>query len=52
MIPRDTCLLGLGLQEWVAWEEAYSRKAYGQMAGTGAVQRTLTKERLITLGLL
>ena len=36
--------------EWVAREGAYSRKAYWRMAGSGVVQRALTKERLINWG--
>ena len=31
-------------------EGAYSRKAYWRMAGSGVVQRALTKERLINWG--
>lgn len=47
---RKRKLLGFGLPEWVAWEGAYSRKAYWRMAGSGVVQRALTKERLISWG--
>ena len=41
---------GAGLPEWAACEGAYSRKAYWRMAGSGVVQRALTKERLINWG--
>ena len=41
---------GLRLPEWVASECAYSRKSYWRMAGSGVVQRALTKERLINWG--
>ena len=47
---RKRKLLGLGLPEWAACEAAYSRKAYWRMAGSGVVQRALTKERLIHWG--
>ena len=47
---RKRKLLGLGLPEWAAREGAYSRKAYWRMAGSGVVQRALTKERLINWG--
>ena len=47
---RKRKLIGLGLSEWVACEGAYSRKAYWRMAGSGVVQRALTKERLINWG--
>ena len=47
---RKRKLIGLGLPEWVAREGAYSRKAYWRMAGSGVVQRALTKERLINWG--
>ena len=47
---RKRKLLGLGLPEWAAREGAYSRKAYWRMAGSGVVQRALTKERLIRWG--
>ena len=47
---RKRKLLGLGLPEWAACEGAYSRKAYWRMAGSGVVQRALTKERLINWG--
>ena len=47
---RKRKLLGLGLPEWAACEGAYSRKAYWRMAGSGVVQRALTKERLIKWG--
>ena len=47
---RKRKLLGLGLPEWVACEGAYSRKGYWRMAGSGVVQRALTKERLILWG--
>ena len=47
---RKRKLIGLGLPEWVACEGAYSRKSYWRMAGTGVVQRALTKERLIKWG--
>lgn len=47
---RKRKLLGLGLPEWVACEGAYSRKGYWRMAGSGVVQRALTRERLILWG--
>ena len=47
---RKRKLIGLGLPEWAACEGAYSRKAYWRMAGSGVVQRALTKERLINWG--
>ncbi len=47
---RKRKLMGLGLPEWAACEGAYSRKAYWRMAGSGVVQRALTKERLINWG--
>ena len=47
---RKRKLMGLGLPEWVACEGAYSRKSYWRMSGTGIVNRTLTKERLIHWG--
>ena len=47
---RKRKLIGLGLPEWVACEGAYSRKAYWRMAGSGVLQRALTKERLINWG--
>ena len=47
---RKRKLLGLGLPEWAACEGAYSRKAYWRMAGSGVVQRALTKERLTNWG--
>ena len=47
---RKRKLLGLGLPEWAACEGAYSRKGYWRMAGSGVVQRALTKERLINSG--
>ena len=47
---RKRKLLGLGLPEWVACEGAYSRKGYWRMAGSGVIQRALTKERLIRWG--
>ena len=47
---RKRKLIGLGMPEWVACEGAYSRKAYWRMAGSGVVQRALTKERLIKWG--
>jgi group II intron reverse transcriptase/maturase len=47
---RKRKLLGLGLPEWSACEGAYSRKGYWRLAGTGVVQRALTKERLILWG--
>ena len=47
---RKRRLMGLGLPEWAAYEGAYSRKAYWRMAGSGIVQRALTKERLINWG--
>ena len=47
---RKRKLLRLGLPEWVACEGAHSRKAYWRMAGSGVVQRALTKERLISWG--
>lgn len=47
---RKRKLMGLGVPEWAACEGAYSRKAYWRMAGSGVVQRALTKERLINWG--
>ena len=47
---RRRKLMGLGLPEWAAREGAYSRKAYWRMAGSGVIQRALTKERLINWG--
>ncbi len=47
---RKRKLLGLGLPEWVAREGAYSRKGYWRMAGSGVLNRALTKERLIRWG--
>ena len=47
---RKRKLIGLGLPEWTACEGAYCRKAYWRMAGSGVVQRALTKERLINWG--
>ena len=47
---RKRKLLGLGLPEWVACEGAYSRKGYWRMAGSGVVQRALTKERRMRWG--
>ena len=47
---RKRRLMGLELPEWAAYEGAYSRKAYWRMAGSGIVQRALTKERLINWG--
>lgn len=47
---RKRKLLGLGMPEWVACEGAYSRKAHWRMAGSGVVQRALTKERLTHWG--
>ena len=47
---RKRKLLGLGLPEWVAAEGAYSRKSYWRMAGSGILNRALTKERLINWG--
>jgi RNA-directed DNA polymerase len=47
---RKRKLLGLGLPEWAACEGAYSRKGYWRLAGTGVIQRALTKERLIHWG--
>ena len=47
---RERKRMGQGMPEWVACEGAYSRKAYWRMAGSGAVQRALTKERLINRG--
>ena len=47
---RKRKLMGLGMPEWVASEGAYSRKSYWRMAGSGVVQRALTKERLINWG--
>ena len=47
---RKRKLIGLGLPEWVACEGAYSRKAYWRMAGSGVLQKALTKERLINWG--
>ena len=47
---RKRKLIGLGMSEWVACEGAYSRKAYWRMAGSGVLNRALTKERLINWG--
>ena len=47
---RKRKLIGLGMPEWVACEGAYSRKAYWRMAGSGVINRALTKERLINWG--
>ena len=47
---RKRKLIGLGMPEWVACEGAYSRKAYWRMAGSGVLNRALTKERLIKWG--
>ena len=47
---RKRKLIGLGIPEWVACEGAYSRKAYWRMAGSGILNRALTKERLINWG--
>ena len=47
---RKRKLIGLGMPEWVACEGAHSRKAYWRMAGSGVLQRALTKERLINWG--
>ena len=47
---RKRKLIGLGMLEWVACEGAYSRKAYWRMAGSGVLNRALTKERLIKWG--
>ena len=47
---RKRKLIGLGMPEWVAREGAYSRKAYWRMAGSGVLNRALTKERLISWG--
>ena len=47
---RKRKLIGLGLPEWVACEGAYSRKGYWRMAGSGVLNRALTKERLIRWG--
>ena len=47
---RKRKLIGLGMPEWVACEGAYSRKSYWRMAGSGVLNRTLTKERLINWG--
>ncbi len=47
---RRRKLLSLGLPEWAACEGGYSRKAHWRMAGSGVVQRALTKERLISWG--
>ena len=47
---RKRKLIGLGMPEWVACEGAYSRKAYWRMAGSGILNRALTKERLINWG--
>ena len=47
---RKRKLIGLGMTEWVACEGAYSRKAYWRMAGSGVLNRALTKERLINWG--
>ena len=47
---RKRKLMGSGLPEWVVCEGVYSRKSYWRMSGTGIVNRTLTKERLIHWG--
>ena len=47
---RKRKLIGLGMPEWVACEGAYSRKAYWRMAGSGVLNRALTKERLVKWG--
>ena len=47
---RKRKLIGLGMPEWVACEGAYSRKSYWRMAGSGVLNRALTKERLINWG--
>ena len=47
---RKRKLIGLGMPEWVASEGAYSRKSYWRMAGSGVLNRALTKERLINWG--
>ena len=47
---RRRKLKGLGLPEWAACEEAYSRKSYWRMSNAGVVKRALTKERLINWG--
>ena len=47
---RKRKLIGLGMPEWVACEGAYSRKGYWRMAGSGVLNRALTKERLINWG--
>ena len=47
---RKRKLIGLGMPEWVASEGARSRKAYWRMAGSGVLNRALTKERLINWG--
>ena len=47
---RRRKLIGLGIPEWAASEGAYSRKSYWRMAGSGVVNRALTKERLINWG--
>ena len=47
---RKRKLIGLGMPEWVACEGAYSRKSYWRMAGSGVLNRSLTKERLINWG--
>lgn len=47
---RKRKLIGLGMSEWVAYEGAYSRKAYWRTVNSGAVKRTLTQEKLINWG--
>ena len=47
---RKRKLIGLGMPEWVACEGASSRKAYWRMAGSGVLNRALTKERLTNWG--
>ncbi len=47
---RKRKLIGLGMPEWVASEGARSRKVYWRMAGSGVLNRALTKERLINWG--
>ena len=47
---RKRKLIGLGMPEWVASEGAYSRKSYWRMAGSGVLNRALTKERLTNWG--
>ena len=48
--PRKRKLVGLGLPEWAACKEAYSRKSYWRTVHTPSIQWALSKERLIHWG--